>query len=64
MENYTILSLKGEGSFGKVYKATDKASKKVVALKVLSKRGRSHKDVQQLKKECDIQKDLKHPNIM
>uniref|UniRef100_A0A336MIK8 non-specific serine/threonine protein kinase n=1 Tax=Culicoides sonorensis TaxID=179676 RepID=A0A336MIK8_CULSO len=64
MENYQISVLVGEGSFGKVYKATEKKTKNVVALKILSKRGRNPKDVKQLRRECDIQKDLKHPNII
>lgn len=37
MENYNISVLVGEGSFGKVYKATDRKTKNTVALKILSK---------------------------
>lgn len=37
MENYSISHLVGEGSFGKVYKATEKSTKNTVALKILSK---------------------------
>lgn len=37
MENYKISVLVGEGSFGKVYKATDRKTKDTVALKILSK---------------------------
>lgn len=36
-ENYKILHLIGEGSFGKVFKAVEADSKSVVALKILIK---------------------------
>lgn len=36
-DNYKIERLIGEGSFGRVYKAEDRDSKKFVALKVLAK---------------------------
>lgn len=36
-QKYSDLSKIGEGSFGRVYKATEKATKKVVALKVIAK---------------------------
>lgn len=37
MENYNISHLVGEGSFGKVYKAIEKSTQNIVALKILSK---------------------------
>lgn len=36
-ENYKILHLIGEGSFGKVFKAAENETKKNVALKILIK---------------------------
>lgn len=36
-ENYKILHLIGEGSFGKVFKAAENGTKTVVALKILKK---------------------------
>lgn len=35
MDRYTKIGRIGEGSFGKVYKATDKTTKRIVALKVI-----------------------------
>ncbi|XP_055632962.1 serine/threonine-protein kinase fused [Toxorhynchites rutilus septentrionalis] len=64
MEKYTISNLVGEGSFGKVYKAVDKDSKVTVALKIISKRGRSGRELKGLRGECEIQRNLQHPNII
>jgi serine/threonine protein kinase len=36
-QNYKIISLIGNGSFGKVFKATELDTQNVVALKVLNK---------------------------
>lgn len=36
-QNYKILHLIGEGSFGKVFKAAENETKNVVALKILIK---------------------------
>lgn len=38
MENYHVLHLIGEGSFGKVYKGRKKGSGQIAALKFISKR--------------------------
>lgn len=35
MDRYSKIGRIGEGSFGKVYKATDKTTKGIVALKVI-----------------------------
>lgn len=35
MDRYSKIGRIGEGSFGKVYKATDKTTKDIVALKVI-----------------------------
>lgn len=37
MNNYHLQLLIGEGSFGRVYKATEKKNDKIVALKVIAK---------------------------
>jgi serine/threonine protein kinase len=37
MENYNILHLIGQGSFGKVFKASEISTQNVVALKILVK---------------------------
>lgn len=49
MENYHILHLIGEGSFGKVYKGRLKRSNQIAALKFISKRGKSEKDLANLR---------------
>ncbi|GBP55695.1 hypothetical protein EVAR_18988_1 [Eumeta japonica] len=64
MDNYVILSFIGEGSFGRVFKAERKDTNEIVALKVIRKKGRSTKDLKNLRQECDIQRQLNHPNII
>ncbi|CAB3242027.1 unnamed protein product [Arctia plantaginis] len=64
MESYVVISFIGEGSFGRVFKAKHKETDAIVALKVIRKKGRSLKDLKNLRQECDIQRQLKHPNII
>jgi hypothetical protein len=55
----------GKGKFGNVYIAREKASKYVVALKVLYKRELQDARVEhQLRREIEIQSHLRHPNIL
>eukprot|EP00873_Tetraselmis_striata_P007396 jgi/Tetstr1/427660/TSEL_017785.t1 len=55
----------GRGKFGNVYLAREKASKFVVALKVLFKSQLQTANVEhQLRREIEIQSHLRHPNIL
>uniref|UniRef100_A0A1Y1N662 non-specific serine/threonine protein kinase n=1 Tax=Photinus pyralis TaxID=7054 RepID=A0A1Y1N662_PHOPY len=64
MDKYEVIGLLGEGSFGRVYKATKAGTSSVVALKVITKRGKSLKEIKGLRQECEIQRGLHHPNII
>ncbi|XP_065173628.1 serine/threonine-protein kinase fused [Atheta coriaria] len=64
MDKYEAFGLLGEGSFGRVYKAKRNEDGIFVALKVISKRGRSNKELTGLRRECKIQRNLHHPNII
>ncbi|KAM4698716.1 serine/threonine-protein kinase 36 [Rhinophrynus dorsalis] len=64
MEKYHVLELIGEGSFGRVYKGRRKHCGEVVALKFIPKVGRSEKELRGLKREIQIMRDLRHPNIV
>ncbi|XP_055844636.1 serine/threonine-protein kinase fused [Episyrphus balteatus] len=64
MNRYTVSSLIGEGSFGRVYRAARKVDDQIVALKIISKQGRSNRELKNLRRECDIQAKLKHPNVI
>lgn len=64
MENYHVLELIGEGSFGKVYRGRRKYTGKIVALKFIPKLGRSDKELDSLRKEIEIMKEMHHPNII
>uniref|UniRef100_A0A1I8M2I9 non-specific serine/threonine protein kinase n=1 Tax=Musca domestica TaxID=7370 RepID=A0A1I8M2I9_MUSDO len=64
MHRYKVHAMVGEGSFGHVYKALRKDDNQIVAIKVISKRGRTSRDLKTLRRECEIQAHLKHPNVI
>ncbi|XP_041949055.1 serine/threonine-protein kinase 36 [Alosa sapidissima] len=64
MELYHVLEMIGEGSFGRVYKGRRKYSGQAVALKFIPKVGRSEKELRSLKREIEIMRGLRHPNIV
>jgi len=59
-----VLEHIGEGSFGKVYKARRKNTGFTVAMKFISKHGKSDKDVRNLRQEIGILRKLNHDNII
>jgi serine/threonine protein kinase len=62
MEKYKILEKLGEGAFGKVYKAVNKKSNEIVAIKKLNEKYKSKDDCLELREVKSLQK-LKHHNI-
>lgn len=64
MENYLVLEHIGEGSFGKVYKARRKNTGFTVAMKFITKHGKSEKDLRNLRQEIGILRKLNHENII
>ncbi|XP_012521501.1 serine/threonine-protein kinase fused isoform X2 [Monomorium pharaonis] len=64
MKKYEILKHIGEGSFGQVYKARKRSDGEIVAFKMIRKCGRSYKELKSLRQECEIQRYLRHPNII
>ncbi|XP_016849578.2 serine/threonine-protein kinase 36 [Anolis carolinensis] len=64
MEQYHVLEMIGEGSFGRVYKGRRKYTTKIVALKFIPKVGRSQKELKNLQREIEIMRGLHHPNIV
>ena len=64
MDRYAVMDMIGEGSFGRVFRGKDKQTGEIVALKLIPKVGHSDKDIQSLRSECKIQKELNHPNIV
>jgi serine/threonine protein kinase len=64
MQNYHVLERIGEGSFGKVYKGRRKYTGQAVALKFISKHGKSEKDLNNLRQEIDILRTLNHENVI
>ncbi|KAG6668932.1 serine/threonine-protein kinase TIO [Carya illinoinensis] len=64
IENYHVIELVGEGSFGKVYKGRRKYTGQTVAMKFIMKHGKSDKDIHNLRQEIEILRKLKHENII
>lgn len=64
MQDYHLLQQIGEGSFGRVYKARRKFTGRLVAIKMINKLGQSKDDLLSFRREIDILKKVKHPNIM
>ncbi|KAL6132335.1 hypothetical protein ACLB2K_070706 [Fragaria x ananassa] len=53
VENYHVIELVGEGSFGKVYKGRRKFTGQTVAMKFVMKHGKSDKDIHNLRQEIE-----------
>uniref|UniRef100_A0ACD5Y4V4 Uncharacterized protein n=1 Tax=Avena sativa TaxID=4498 RepID=A0ACD5Y4V4_AVESA len=64
VEDYHVVELVGEGSFGKVYKGRRKYTRQTVAMKFILKHGKSDKDIHNLRQEIEILRKLKHENII
>ncbi|XP_073053905.1 serine/threonine-protein kinase TIO-like isoform X2 [Primulina eburnea] len=64
VENYHVIELAGEGSFGKVYKGRRKFTGQTVAMKFIPKHGKTEKDILNLRQEIEILRKLKHENIV
>ena len=65
LESFEIGKPLGRGKFGNVYMAREKASRTVVALKVIFKKQiEKHNVLAQLKDEIEIQTRLRHPGVL
>ncbi|KAF8116698.1 hypothetical protein N665_0015s0071 [Sinapis alba] len=64
VEDYHVIELVGEGSFGRVYKGRRKYTGQTVAMKFIMKQGKSDKDIHSLRQEIEILRKLKHGNII
>eukprot|EP00775_Hariotina_reticulata_P001705 gene1705-2051_t len=64
LENYHVIDLVGEGSFGKVYKGRRKCTGQITAMKFIVKQGKSEKDIRNLRQEIEILRQLRHENII
>lgn len=64
LDRYHVLGQIGEGSFGRVFKGRQKCTGQFVALKFMSKAGKSGKELAELRTEVSILQRLDHPNII
>uniref|UniRef100_A0A7S2SL55 non-specific serine/threonine protein kinase n=1 Tax=Mucochytrium quahogii TaxID=96639 RepID=A0A7S2SL55_9STRA len=64
MDNYVVLEMIGEGSFGKVFKGRRRFTGHILALKFIPKHGKMEQDLNKLRSEIEILRTLDHPNIV
>lgn len=64
LEDYVVLNLIGEGSFGKVYKGRRRQCGQIVAIKFIPTAGRSESELELLRQEIDILRNLRHENVV
>jgi len=64
IDDYHVLELIGEGSFGKVFKGRRKFTSQIVAMKFIPKKGKNEKELYNLRQEINILKKLNHENII
>jgi fused-like protein len=60
---YRVLSLAGQGSFGKVYKTIKEDDNKIYAVKEVTKSGMNEAVFENLIREVKIAKELRHQNL-
>ena len=63
-QHYNFHSLLGEGSFCRVYKATDCATQEEIAVKIIKRKQLGDDDVDLLRSESEILQSLSHENIV
>lgn len=59
-----MLEAIGQGSFGRVFRGKCLLRGQVVALKFIPKRNKVERELKSLRRECEIQRGLAHPNIV
>ncbi|KAK3859138.1 hypothetical protein Pcinc_034716 [Petrolisthes cinctipes] len=64
MEKYKVLEAIGQGSFGRVFRGKCLSNGQIVALKFIPKRNKVERELKSLRRECEIQRGLAHPNIV
>jgi serine/threonine protein kinase len=64
LEDYKILDLVGEGSFGRVYKARKIFTGQIFAIKFIQKKNRNQREISNLRQEIDILRTMKHRNVI
>ncbi|PVZ97267.1 hypothetical protein BB558_006778 [Smittium angustum] len=64
LEKYTVLFQVGDGQYGNVYKALDRKTGFLVAIKAIDKRGKSVDELRTFYSEIKLLDSFRHPNIV
>jgi calcium-dependent protein kinase len=63
-DDFQVVAIIGEGSFGIVYKVANRTTNEIYAMKVINKKQRLRDDCSKLPKEVEILESLDHPNVL
>eukprot|EP00039_Didymoeca_costata_P011039 m.151573 g.151573 ORF g.151573 m.151573 type:complete len:771 (+) comp15040_c0_seq9:89-2401(+) len=64
MENYKTLRVIGEGAFGKAMLVERKDDRKKYVIKLVEMKKMRPKEKEEARKECEVLKEMRHPNII
>lgn len=63
-QRFDLLAVVGKGGYGKVYKAYDRVTDEIVAVKIIALTDRDREDMRRIQKEIQFLSDCNHPNIV
>ena len=64
LANYEILEEIGRGGMGVIYRAQQRHSRRIVALKRIAHQSNSHETLVRFQREAEAAASLEHPNIL
>lgn len=64
IDDYTVLKLLGEGAYSRVYQAQHNEWSDLAAIKLLKQESKDEEILSRMKREIEIGRELKHPNVV
>ena len=63
-KKYELIETLAKGAFGIVYKAKDRLTNQIVAVKIITKNKAKKSSIQQIQRELSILQTINHPNVL